>query len=337
MKILVVPDIHGSWANIIPYIKANKDSVDKVVTLGDYVDDWNEDANGQVMIDGFGQLIEMARAEPDKFVILIGNHDHSYISSQSCSGHHPKYAAQYNKMFKDNIDIIHAAALIDGVLFSHAGVSQLWYNRTIKLYNEKHKADSVPKDLKAEYDKWVYNDRHIEDVYFDGRVFPLVKAETPEEQKDIDEFRKIQNFLRDKINCCDEKMHAFYKDRIKSTTFNVETLDMIFHEDPEYFCHCGWNSAGDSSGESCLWIRPSSLLKDNWPGHLKCQVVGHTETGLKKLRYRTHKLIICDSHKHDCAFVLDTENIGDDFEQAKYANRKFSNEALLKLLLGGMF
>lgn len=332
MKILVVPDIHGSWANIIPYIKANKDLVDKIVTLGDYVDDWDDRLNGLVMINGFKQLIEMARAEPNKFVILIGNHDHSYISSQSCSGHRPQYAAEYHRMFMDNMDVIHVAALIDRCLFSHAGISQLWYNRMIMRYNEKHEKDFVPKELMAEYNKWAYNDSHIEDVYFGGRVFSLVKAETPEEQKDIDEYRKIQDFLREKINNCADKMRVYYRDTIKTAVFNAETLDKIFHEDPEYFCHCGWNSAGDSSGESCLWIRPSSLLRDNWPGHLKCQVVGHTEMGLKRLQYRTHKLIVCDSRKHDCAFVLDTDNIG-EFEKAKFTKNKNYDKALYSVLL----
>lgn len=37
MKILVIPDIHGNYAAAIQNIKDHKDSVDKVVALGDYV------------------------------------------------------------------------------------------------------------------------------------------------------------------------------------------------------------------------------------------------------------------------------------------------------------
>ena len=67
MKVLVVPDVHGSWNKALAFIKANKDKVDYVVTLGDYVDDWEDSINGKPMQEGFLQLIEMARAEPNKF------------------------------------------------------------------------------------------------------------------------------------------------------------------------------------------------------------------------------------------------------------------------------
>ena len=58
MKILIIPDIHGNWKAALKNIKDHKDKVDKVVVLGDYVDDWNENLNGSNMIDGFNQLIE---------------------------------------------------------------------------------------------------------------------------------------------------------------------------------------------------------------------------------------------------------------------------------------
>ena len=77
MKVLVVPDIHGSWSQALAFIRDNKDSVDKVVTLGDYVDDWDDDINGKPMQEGFLQLIEMARSEPNKFHLCLGNHDHA--------------------------------------------------------------------------------------------------------------------------------------------------------------------------------------------------------------------------------------------------------------------
>ncbi|MBR6610791.1 MAG: metallophosphoesterase [Campylobacter sp.] len=37
MKILVIPDIHGNYTAALQNIKNHKDSVDKVVVLGDYV------------------------------------------------------------------------------------------------------------------------------------------------------------------------------------------------------------------------------------------------------------------------------------------------------------
>lgn len=340
MKVLVVPDIHGSWEQALKFIKENKDKVDKVVTLGDYVDDWDDAINGEPMHKGFLELVTMARAEPDKFRICLGNHDHSYISDQNCSGHHYEYEEMYAQMFLDNLDIIHPAVLIDGVLFSHAGVSQHWYNRAVSWYNERHKYDKVPLKLLKEREKWEYNNRHINEVYFDGRVFPLVNMKTEQEIADEKEYRKIQEDISDHIKDVYNRMQK-YVGRGMSYTFSVENLRKIFIDDFNSLCHCGYSSSGDSPGESCIWIRPSSLMKDNWPGHLKCQVVGHTELGLRKYKWNKHKLIVCDSHEHDCGFILDTENIGDDFEQVRYEKNPMynmrSNEALLRMLLGGAF
>lgn len=335
-KVLVIPDIHGSWLQNLKVIRESKDSVDYVVTLGDYVDDWEETANGEPMRDGFLQLVEMARAEPDKFRICLGNHDHAYLTKQPCSGHHHEYAQMYRKMFMDNIDIIRPAVLIDGVLFSHAGVSQVWFNRACCYYNKKHRWDKVPEDVMAEYNKWTYSDSHINEIYFGGRVFSLVNPENEQGKKDLKEYRKIQDCIRNKIDEAFNEVAKYSYEAIRSYAFTVKKLEMIFRDNLDSLGHCGWSSSGDSPGESCLWIRPNSLLRDNWPENIKCQVVGHTEYGLKKWKWNRHKLIICDNHEHDCAFVLDTENIG-EFEKVKYKpNPKYNprlNEALLRALI----
>lgn len=339
MKVLVVPDIHGSWTQALEFIRANKDNVDKVVTLGDYVDDWDDELNGEPMQKGFLQLIEMARAEPEKFCLCLGNHDHSYISSQSCSGHKFQYESMYAEMFMNNLDILYPAVLIDGVLFSHAGVSQAWYRKTVGWYNDRHKEDKVPKKLKAEYDKWAYNLHHIPEVYFDGVVRPLLNPETEEEKKYVKEYFEKQDYAREQLNKAYDAMMPYFTKKLPFK-FSVKSLKTIMDDDMEYLCHCGHSSSGDSSGESCIWIRPSSLLQDNWPNGIKCQVVGHTELGLKKMKFRTHKLIVCDNKSHDCGFILDTENIGDDFEKVKFVKNHYHNirskEHFLQLLLGGL-
>lgn len=339
MKVLVVPDIHGSWSQALEFIRANKDNVDKVVTLGDYVDDWDDELNGEPMQKGFLQLIEMARAEPEKFCLCLGNHDHSYISSQSCSGHKFQYEQMYAEMFMNNLDILHPAVLIDGVLFSHAGISQAWYRKTVGWYNDRHKEDKVPKKLKAEYDKWSYNLHHIAEVYFDGVVRPLLNPETEEEKKYVKDYFEKQDYAREQLNKAYDAMMPYFTKKL-AFKFSVKNLKTIMDDDMEYLCHCGHSSSGDSSGESCIWIRPKSLLQDNWPNGIKCQVVGHTELGLRKMKFRTHKLIVCDNRDHDCGFILDTENIGDDFEKVKFVQNRYYNirskEHFLQLLLGGL-
>ena len=101
MKILVIPDIHGNYAAALQNIQDHKDEVDKVVWLGDGVDDFNENLNGQTMIDGLNKLIEFKNNEPNKFELLLGNHDLSYLAQtrngECVSGHHYEYADMYKK------------------------------------------------------------------------------------------------------------------------------------------------------------------------------------------------------------------------------------------------
>lgn len=132
MKILVIPDIHGNWEEVIPKIN-NYDlsDIDKVVVLGDYVDDFTEALNGKIMIEGFTKLCNLKRKNPDKFIILMGNHDLSYLSSQRCSGYHWQYDADYRKMFLSNIDIVDIACKLDDWVFSHAGLTKSWVEKWV--------------------------------------------------------------------------------------------------------------------------------------------------------------------------------------------------------------
>lgn len=326
MKILVLSDIHENWSFNLSFIKSNKDSVDYVVTLGDYVDSFKEDLNGFTMQQGFLKLIELARAEPEKFRIILGNHDHSYISRQSCSGHYIQYAKMYEKMFTDNLDIIYPTVLIDRVLFSHAGVSLQWYEKVVGFYNDKYKYNFVPKRIMSEYKRWDYNNRNIEKVYFNGEVKSLVIPKNEKDKEYIKEYYKYRDFTRENLEKVYKEMTPYFKNSLPMK-FSVNNLRKIMLDDLNSLCHCGYSSTGDSSGESCLWIRPNSLIKDRWPKGIKCQVVGHTEIGLKKFKYGQHKLIVCDNRTHNCGFTLDTENIGEDFEKLEFPKPKISKEA----------
>lgn len=335
-----MPDIHGSWINAITYIKANKDYVDKIVTLGDYVDDWDEDVNGQPMIDGFNELVTMARAEPNKFNICVGNHDLSYFSNSReghcCSGHRLEYASQYRKMFEDNLDLLHACVLINGFLFSHAGVSQFWYNKTVSNYNMKHRFDRCPKEL---IDRFELNKAKLLDInhyFFNDEVFTLLHAEDEEGQKKIDKYREIQNELQDEEKEIFTEMKKYEKDAIGSYTFYPERLNKMFREEPSLLDHCGWESSGNSSGESCVWIRPTSLLKDNWPNGIKAQIVGHTEIAPFYKKYRNHNLIVVDNRNHDKPIIIDTDTFDKDYsftKMEKVVNNKLSKQDLLLKLL----
>ena len=111
MKILVIPDIHGKFEDAFSVINEHKDHVDKVVVLGDYVDGYEQGLDNDSLVNDFWMLCEMARKEPDKFCLCLGNHDMSYISSGRdaiyCSRHHGDMTNYYREMFRDNLDMFH--------------------------------------------------------------------------------------------------------------------------------------------------------------------------------------------------------------------------------------
>lgn len=74
MKIITMPDIHGRkfWRKAI---EDNISKVDKVVFLGDYFDPYNESNLEEDMIMMMEHIIKLKLNEPDKYILLIGNHE----------------------------------------------------------------------------------------------------------------------------------------------------------------------------------------------------------------------------------------------------------------------
>ena len=75
--IIINPDIHGRtfWKEG-PDIK----SVDKVIFLGDYLDPYSwEGITRRQAIDNFNEIMEFKRANMNKVVLLLGNHDLQYV------------------------------------------------------------------------------------------------------------------------------------------------------------------------------------------------------------------------------------------------------------------
>ena len=125
MKILINPDIHGRifWK----YSIEHKDEFDKIIFLGDYLDAYSPDLliNEE---DNFKEIIQFKKDNLDKVILLLGNHDCSYINSKilPSSRHNPFKADIYHKLFNDNLDLFQLVYIYNKYLFSHAGVYQKW-------------------------------------------------------------------------------------------------------------------------------------------------------------------------------------------------------------------
>lgn len=122
MRVLVVPDVHGSthWKKVL---EIDDSTYDHVVFLGDYFDSYDNKWPSQG--ENFQEICDFVRKDTQRRHMLLGNHDHSYISSHSnCSGHQYDQETTIRNLLVSNYDIIDLAFECDDWVFSHAGFSK---------------------------------------------------------------------------------------------------------------------------------------------------------------------------------------------------------------------
>ena len=149
IKYLIVPDVHARdfWRE--PVNKILKDTDAKIVFLGDYVDpyygefydgdedkwlvkginSWEDLSN--YVIKTLTDIIELKKNNPDRIILLLGNHDCGYlIGTHICNCRHErwKHAQILDKLFEENTKLFHLAYcdIINNVnyIFSHAGINK---------------------------------------------------------------------------------------------------------------------------------------------------------------------------------------------------------------------
>jgi predicted phosphodiesterase len=166
MKVFVIPDIHQTdvW---VKAAEENISKVDKMIFLGDYVDSFHANELRGTELDGphtIRRLKAFYDAHPDKVVLLCGNHDFSYLAQSSdgqrVSGHQPD-AAGITEALLEALQALHAVVEVDGVVYSHAGVSKIWY--------ENHSISSLEQmdDLLHHRSEKTYNWDGMYDGYGD--------------------------------------------------------------------------------------------------------------------------------------------------------------------------
>lgn len=135
-KLLILADIHGRkfWKNPCHDIE----KYDKVIFLGDYLDSYDfENISVQECIENFKEIIEFKKANSDKVVLLLGNHDYPYYSDEyfGLSRYHCRHSNRYHddisKLFKDNKDCFQLAYAEGDILFTHAGVDGDWLRESV--------------------------------------------------------------------------------------------------------------------------------------------------------------------------------------------------------------
>ncbi len=127
MKLIALGDTHGRdiWKRII----FKEQDFDKIIFIGDYFDT-KEDISGNQQIENFKNILDTKIKYPDKFVLLIGNHDFHYLKTteESYSGFQNDYSKSISRLLHRAIEknLLQMCFVSGDYLFVHAGVTKTW-------------------------------------------------------------------------------------------------------------------------------------------------------------------------------------------------------------------
>jgi hypothetical protein len=293
-KVLVIPDIHHSthWQKF--FDGALVDAVDEIVQLGDWFDAWEPDWTDDAPLKNFEKAFELRKSYPN-FTILIGNHDSQYITGDSCSGRQAYHSRDIKNAILSHLDEMKIAHCIDGWVFSHAGITKTWMGNnglmSVADINNAYMAGARLREYIGECTK--FN--------------PVVVAM----KKFRDEFN-VGNFFQNDNPEETDRLYAEIKDRmpgiLKKDSVTDDEIVFFIKKTFNAFLFTGLDCYGDDVTQSPLWVRPRSLVTDQY---FDKQCVGHTEIGDSPMIVADdetgQKIVVIDTPKHDVAIILDTE------------------------------
>lgn len=128
-KLIAIGDLHGRscWQHLA------FDRYDVIIFLGDYVD--SAQYSDRQILKNFETVVAFKKSLPHKVILLLGNHDIQYLHfpKYPCSGFNPGLQETLTRIFTENKNLFQVAYQIKSHLFSHAGLSQPWYEKFISL------------------------------------------------------------------------------------------------------------------------------------------------------------------------------------------------------------
>lgn len=133
---IVIPDVHGRkfWKEAVEEAAQGE----LVVFLGDYLEPYTsgEGITHEQAYENFLEILEYARTHRDTCRLLLGNHDFACIYPDMVSCRHDFENEERNRAaFTDNFDLFsltcEAQAGGRKVLFSHAGIHRVWFEKSV--------------------------------------------------------------------------------------------------------------------------------------------------------------------------------------------------------------
>lgn len=127
MKLIAAGDTHGRrlWKKILE----KEEPFDKFIFIGDYFD--TKDAiTVDVQIANFKEILEFKIANPDRVILLLGNHDFHYLkgAGEDYSGFQWGRASDINEVLQPavNAGLVQMCHIHDNFVFTHAGITKTW-------------------------------------------------------------------------------------------------------------------------------------------------------------------------------------------------------------------
>lgn len=176
MKYLIVPDVHGRkfWENPVRKVLGETDK--KVIFLGDYLDPYGyEEIYPVDAIREFKKILALKQANPDRIILLLGNHDVENLDPRAHKVRFDYANAESNaKLYQDNKDLFEFVHIDEFAgktfIFSHAGFNPGWLE-----YNcDNIPAFCPPEDCTSE-ELWnmaanvdIIKNTDWKDLYFNG-------------------------------------------------------------------------------------------------------------------------------------------------------------------------
>lgn len=126
MRITTIGDIHGrdGWREIV-----KKTPSTKFIFSGDYLDPYrNEKIDPIQTIENFQEIIDFKTENPDKVILLIGNHDAQYLFPPrfATTRRMIQFFQEISDIFWFNKDKFQFAYQRGNYLWTHAGVTNGW-------------------------------------------------------------------------------------------------------------------------------------------------------------------------------------------------------------------
>ncbi len=138
---IIIGDIHGLgyWREIV---KQHSDC--RVVFMGDYLDPYYPISRTELLAN-LEAIIELKRQRGDEVILLLGNHDLHYFTSdmEPCMRFDFDIAEQASTLFRNNFELFRYAHQQGNALFTHAGISDFWFKNDFKGDPSRDIADQL--------------------------------------------------------------------------------------------------------------------------------------------------------------------------------------------------